>query len=83
MLHTKCCMDITKHPSYNPETMGLRERDYTRNSKGESVLIKETGWAAANEIPTHMILQFSSSHGGAFIGSPGNTFWVDNVKLVY
>lgn len=75
--------DITKHPSYNPETMGLRERDYTRNSKGESVLIKETGWAVANENPTHMILQFSSSHGGAFIGSPGNTIWIDNVKLVY
>ena len=36
-----------------------------------------------NENPTHMILQFSSSHGGAFIGSPGNTLWVDNVKLVY
>ena len=35
--------DITKHPSYDHETMGLRERDYTRNSKGESVLIKETG----------------------------------------
>ncbi len=27
--------DITKHPAYHPETMGLRERDYTRNSKGE------------------------------------------------
>lgn len=75
--------DITKHPSYDAEIMGLRARDYTRNSKGESVLIKETGWAAANETPTHMMLQFSSSHGGAFIGSPGNTFWVDNVKLVY
>ena len=75
--------DITKHPYYDHETMGLRERDYTRNSKGESVLIKETGWAEANENPTHMILQFSSSHGGAFIGSPGNTLWVDNVKLVY
>ena len=75
--------DITKHQSYDHETMGLRERDYTRNSKGESVLIKETGWAEANENPTHMILQSSSSHGGAFIGSPGNTLWVDNVKLVY
>jgi hypothetical protein len=75
--------DITKHPSYNSETMGLRARDYARNSKGESVLIEETGWAAADENPTHMILQFSSSHGGAFIGSPGNTLWIDNVKLVY
>lgn len=75
--------DITRHPSYNPETMGLRNRDYARNSKGESVLIKETGWAEADETPTHLILQFSSSHGGAFIGSPGNTLWIDNVKLVY
>lgn len=75
--------DITKHPSYNPQLMGLRARDYARNSKGESVLIKEIGWAVASENPTHMILQFSSSHGGAFIGSPGNTLWIDNVKLVY
>ena len=29
------------------------------------------------------MLQFSSSHGGAYIGSPGNTLWVDNVRLVY
>lgn len=75
--------DITKHPSYNSETMALRSRDFARNSKGESVLIKEIGWASDNEKPTHMMLQFSSSHGGAFIGSPGNTLWVDNVKLVY
>lgn len=75
--------DITKHPSYDPETMGLRAKDYTRNSKGESVLIRETGWAGADETPTHMMLQFSSSHGGAFVGSPGNTLWVDNVELVY
>lgn len=75
--------DITGHPMYNSETMALRSRDFARNSKGESVLIKEIGWAADNEKPTHMMLQFSSSHGGAFIGSPGNTLWVDNVKLVY
>lgn len=75
--------DITKHPSYDASIMGLRNRDYTRNSKGESVLIHETGWADKDETPTHLMLQFSSSHGGAFIGSPGNTFWVDNVKLVY
>lgn len=75
--------DVTKHPSYDSETMALREKDYARNSKGKSVLIKETGWAADDETPTHIILQFSSSHGGAFIGSPGNTLWVDNVELVY
>ena len=47
------------------------------------VLVRETGWADADEKPTHLALQFSSSHGGAYIGTPGNTFWVDNVKLVY
>lgn len=30
-----------------------------------------------------MMLQFSSSYGGAYIGSPGNTLWIDNVELVY
>ncbi len=75
--------DITQHPSYDEEIMGLRAKDYTRNSKGESVLVQETGWADADETPTHLMLQFSSSHGGAFIGSPGNTFWVDNVKFLY
>ncbi|MBF1554988.1 MAG: PCMD domain-containing protein, partial [Prevotella pleuritidis] len=62
--------------------MGLRSTDYARNSKGKSVPIKEIGWAGKDEMPTHLVLQFSSSNGGAFIGSPGNTFWIDNVKLV-
>lgn len=75
--------DITGHPSYDPEFMGLRMTGYARNSKGENVEVKETGWASPGEKPTHMMLQFSSSHGGAFIGSPGNTLWIDNVKLVY
>ena len=63
--------------------MNLRNIDYARNSKGNNVLVKETGWASANETPTHLLLQFTSSHGGAYIGSPGNTLWIDNVKLVY
>ena len=75
--------DIRDMAGYDAATMGLRSSDYARNSKGKSVIIKETGWAAANETPTHMILQFSSSHGGAFIGTPGNTLWIDNVALVY
>nr|WP_234397097.1 PCMD domain-containing protein [Hoylesella saccharolytica] len=45
--------------------------------------LKEAGWAADNETPTHLILQFSSSNGGAFIGSPGNTFWINNIRLVF
>ena len=75
--------DIRHNPKYNPETMHLRSVDYARNSKGKNVLVKETGWASSDETPTHMLLQFTSSHGGAYIGSPGNTLWVDNVKLVY
>lgn len=63
--------------------MGLRQTDYVRNSKGKSVVLKEVGWADAGEQPTHLIVQFSSSNGGAFIGSPGNTIWIDNVRLVF
>ena len=75
--------DIRKHADYKPSLMGLRSCDYARNSKGVSVPIKEVGWASANETPTHLILQFCSSHGGAYTGSPGNTLWIDNVGLVY
>lgn len=75
--------DIRNNPVYDANTMGLRDTDYARNSKGKNVIVKETGWAAANETPTHLLLQFSSSHGGAYIGSPGNTLWIDNVRLVY
>ena len=56
---------------------------YTRNSRGEMVPIREIGWAASDETPTHVVLRFSSSHGGAYIGSPGNKFWIDNVRFVY
>ena len=56
---------------------------YTRNSKGKLVRIIEDGWGTANDTPTHIVLAFNSSHGGAFIGSEGNTLWVDNVRLVY
>ena len=75
--------NITGNPFYNAATMGLRSHDYARNSKGKSVLVKETGWAQADATPTHIVLQFSSSHGGAYVGTVGNTFWVDNVGLVY
>ena len=75
--------DIRRRKDYNAELMGLRSTDYARNSHGKSVPVKETGFATAGEKPTHLVLQFSSSHGGAYIGSPGNTFWVDNAGLVY
>ncbi len=77
--------NITGKSFYQPY-MGLTSGSvtrYARNSKGKMVKIQEEGWAAADETPTHIILQFDSSHGGAYIGSIGNTFWVDNVRLVY
>ena len=76
--------DISHSAGYDAELMGLGAGGYyARNSKGESVKIQENGWAAADETPTHMIFQFTSSLGGAFVGSPGNKIWVDNVSLVY
>jgi hypothetical protein len=75
--------DISKHPEYKHYMRIQVEERYAVNSKGESAPINEIGWAEEGEMPTHMILQLTSSHGGAYIGSPGNTMWIDNVKLVY
>ena len=75
--------DISKHPKYKHYMRIQVEERYAVNSKGESAPINEIGWAEEGEMPTHMILQLTSSHGGAYIGSPGNTMWIDNVKLVY
>lgn len=76
--------DITGHPDYAPDMMRLQVQErYAVNSKGESVPIQEVGWGTAGDEPTHLQLQFTSSHGGAYIGSPGNSFWVDNVEFVY
>ena len=66
--------------------MGLISGDktqYTRNSKGKMVPIKEVGWADAGETPTHIVLQFDSSYGGAYVGSVGTTLWLDNVHVIY
>lgn len=76
--------NITSSPKYNPETMNLQTEDfYVTNSEGDCVPLHEIDWAEADETPTHIILKFTSSHGGAYIGSPGNSLWIDNVKLVY
>lgn len=75
--------NISSNAEYKPYMRIQVEERYTLNSKGKSVPIQEVGWAEPGEVPTHMVLQFTSSHGGAYIGSPGNTFWIDNVKLIY
>ena len=74
------------HESFYQDWMGLvtgSDAFYALNSKGKNVPVQEEGWASPDETPTHIILKFDSSHGGAFVGTIGNTLWVDNVKLVY
>ncbi len=75
--------DITNEPFYDESMMGLTDLRYAVNSKGESVPIQEIGWGDTDDEPTHLQVQFTASHGGAYIGSPGNILWIDNVKLVY
>lgn len=75
--------DITG-TSYYRDYMRLNEVErYSKNSKGQLVRIIEEGWGTENDAPTHLILAFDSSHGGAYVGSVGNTLWIDNVRLVY
>ncbi|MEG0795513.1 MAG: PCMD domain-containing protein [Odoribacter sp.] len=77
--------DISKEAFFKPY-MGLfkgESNPYCINSKGVSVPIQEIGWASPDEEPTHIIVRFSSGHGGAYIGTPDSKFWIDNVKLIY
>lgn len=74
------------HESYFQNNMKLMTGNggfCALNSKGQNVPIQEEGWADADETPTHIILKFDSSSGGAYVGTIGNTLWIDNVKLVY
>lgn len=77
--------DITALPGYK-SYMGLMNREriyYCKNTKGNIVPIRETEWGEANDVPTHMIIFISSSCGGAYVGTVGNSLWVDNISLVY
>lgn len=75
--------DISNSPEFKPYMKIQDEERYALNSKGKNVPIQEIGWAEEGDEPTHIILHFASSHGGAYIGSPGNTFWIDNVGLIF
>lgn len=77
--------DIT-HESFYQKEMSLMSGKtgfHALNSKGKCVPIQEEGWAGPEETPTHIILKFDSSSGGAYVGTIGNTLWLDNVKMVY
>lgn len=70
--------DITK-TNYYQDFMHLNGPYRARNSKGQIVPIIEEGWGDANDTPTHVILMLTAGNQGAFIGTVGNTLWVDNV----
>ena len=77
--------DISKQGYYTSD-MRLKDNSdayYTRNSKGATVPIHEVGWGTKDDAVTHLIVQFSSSNGGAYIGNTESRLWVDNVGLVY
>jgi hypothetical protein len=79
--------DLTRLPGYNAKTMGLipgAGEVYVKNSKGKMVLLIETGWGKPEDIPTHLMLYFTSSYQGIlYQGSPESVFWVDNIEFVY
>ncbi len=79
--------DPTNLPQYDSKTMGLIPEVgevYVMNSKREMVPLIETGWGTIDDIPTHLILYFTSSYQGVeYIGSTESVFWVDNIELVY
>lgn len=77
--------DITGRPDYR-SYMGLipEAKSYcARNSKGHIVPVVEEGWDSAEATPTHIIIMFSAGSGEPYTGTPGLTFWVDNVGLAY
>lgn len=78
--------NITQSPYFKPYMDLMKDRESThfcKNSKGKTVPIIEVGWAEKGTKPTHIILRFSSGHGGAYIGCPGSMLHIDNVKLKY
>lgn len=77
--------DITGTPAFKAG-MGLISAEnsyYARNSKGKMVPVREVGWDSADAKPTHIILMFSSGSGEPYTGTPGQTFYVDNVAMAY
>ena len=77
--------DASKQPVYR-SYMGLISGEktlYAVNSRGKRVPIREEGWASPGTPCTHAVLQISSGSQGGFTGAPGNTLWVDNLRMEY
>lgn len=77
--------DITKNPGFTTRKglIPAEKSYYSRNSKGKMVPVKEVGWDTPDATPTHLMVMFSSGSGEPYTGTPGATFWVDNVGLEY
>ena len=68
---------------YGKSSLALaNNRHKTHNSKGQMVCIEEVDFREDVQ-PTHLIVQISAGSMAPFTGCPGNTVWVDNIKLVY
>jgi len=74
--------NITKTPYYR-DYMKLNGPYRALNSKGKVTPIIEEGWGGPDDKPTHIIIMLTAGNQGAFIGTIGNTLWVDNIKLEY
>lgn len=77
--------DISRSSDFKPY-MKIVPADasyYCKNSQGKVVPVQELGWAESGEEVTHLVLRFSASDKGAYIGSPGSKFWVDNIRFRY
>ena len=77
--------DASKTSGYK-SYMGLINGEnalYALNSKGKRVKIIEEGWAEPGTECTHAVLHISSGCQGGYTGAPGNTFWIDNLRLEY
>ncbi|MBP5318014.1 MAG: PCMD domain-containing protein [Paludibacteraceae bacterium] len=74
--------DISKTPYYR-DYMKLNGPYRALNSKGKVTPIIEEGWGTADDEPTHIIIMLTAGNQGAYIGTVGNTLWVDNVSFEY
>lgn len=76
--------DPTGKPGYG-SYLGLRKDNayYAYNSKGKLKPVIEEGWDSPDATPTHVVLMFSAGNGEPYVGTPGLTFYVDNVAFAY
>lgn len=77
--------DARNQPGFRPFMDLIKGENtlYAVNSKGKRVPILEEGWAPAGSPCTHAVLQISSGCQGGYTGAPGNTLWVDNIRMEY